>query len=86
MTSFTVDFGKNDRLLVEIEMPFVVNFGNVAILEFNQCTDNGCTMLGVHLLTFRTLVLLQRLPKIGSVDKDHLVFSFCRFILLRIHK
>ena len=76
MASFAVDFGKNDRLLVEIEMPFVVNFGNVAILEFNQCTDNGCTMLGVHLLAFRTLVFLQRLPKIGCVDKDYLIFSF----------
>ena len=82
MASFAVDFGKNDRLLVEIEMPFVVNFGNVAILEFNQCTDNGCTMLGVHLLAFRTLVFLQRLPKIGGVDKDYFVFSLGRFVLV----
>ena len=82
MASFAVDFGKNDRLLVEIEMPFVVNFGNVAILEFNQCTDNGCTMLWIHLFAFRTLVFLQRLPKIGCVDKDYLIFSFCRFIFV----
>ena len=63
-------------------MPFVVNFGNGAILEFNQRSDNGCTMLGVHLLAFRTLVFLQRLPKIGCVDKDYLIFSFCRFIFV----
>jgi len=63
-------------------MPFVVNFGNGAILEFNQRSDNGCTMLGVHLLAFRTLVFLQRLPKIGCVDKDYLVFSLGRFVLV----
>ena len=71
-----------DLLLVEIEMPFVIDLGDFTVAELNESADYVGAVGFVHLLALGAFVLLQRLPKVSGVDKDNLVASVCGLVLV----